>query len=363
MASGPAASSALADSLRRVAATRPTVLAVCEPGRSLTYSEFTSEMDRASQRLATAAAGNGAVLLLTNPNGIDWLATFLGALDAGATVAVLDPTVPAAQREVIEACLEPAAVLRDGRLSLRGGGAERAVARALAAHCRVVYFTSGSTGLPRGVMLPEGNLLQNAYSAIDRLGLTASDVCGQCLPLSHGYNVIFALATLLAGAALHLERGLSDLSGVLTRLDAAGLTVLQVVPTALRLLVERGDLARWPLRSLRMVRVGAGVLTDQLAALTFGAFPQPLTLVTTYGTTELGLVASRAWKCSPIQESTFDVLAPGVSLRIVDPEDEGLGEIELSHEQLFAGYFEPAESPGAHPVGAPLHGGSRSRGA
>src|ERR1019366_1845595 len=94
------------------------------------------------------------------------------------------------------------------------------------------------------------------------------------LPLSHSYNLVFALCFLLGGATLLIERDLSDLHGTVARMDTARTTGLQNVPTSLRTRVERADLERSPLREVRAVRVGAGVLTDDLAAKTFRAFPR-----------------------------------------------------------------------------------------
>jgi acyl-CoA synthetase (AMP-forming)/AMP-acid ligase II len=87
--------------------------------------------------------------------------------------------------------------------------------------------------------------------------------------------------------------------------------------------------------------VGAGVLTNEVAAKTLAAFPRA-SIASTYGMTELGLVASRSWTESPIVESTFDRLVPDLALEVMDADEGAEGEIQIWHPLLFLGYFDVA---------------------
>jgi long-chain acyl-CoA synthetase len=335
----------LAARLHEVATTQPHRVALREPGRALTYAELWAESGRIAKELSTHAARDGAVVVLSNVNGATWLATLFGALRADCVIAVVDPKLPREQREALEASLEPAAVLASDSLSFRDGSRAAATGPGRPdfrrAGGRVLYFTSGSTGLPKGVLLAEETLAANVEWNSELLAVRQEDVACLYLPLSHSYNLVFALCFLLGGATLLIERDLSDLHGTVARMDGAATTVLQNVPTSLRTLVERADLERSPLRLVRAVRVGAGVLTDELAAKTFRAFPRA-SIVATYGMTELGLVASRMWTSCPIGESTFDRFVPGLALDVLDADANGEGEIVVSHPRLFMGYFDAA---------------------
>ena len=334
---------ALAVRLEEVAAGRPDHVALSEPGRTLTYAELWAESARVAHTLSRHGAIDGAVVVLVSANSLAWLTTLFGALRTGCLVAVIDPKLPDEQRDALSLSLDPAAVFTKDGLIL-SGAASASVARRpdfRGAGGRFLYFPSGSTGLPKGVLLGEETLAANVEWNSDLLALREEDVGCLCLPLSHSYNLVFALCFILAGATLLIERDLSDLHGTLARMDAAKVTVLQNVPTSLRTLVERGDLERSPLRSVRAIRVGAGVLTDDLAAKTFRAFPGA-SLVATYGMTELGLVASRTWTKSPIAESTFDRMVPGLALEVRAAGNDEQGEIEVSHPLLFLGYYDAA---------------------
>jgi long-chain acyl-CoA synthetase len=273
------------------------------------------------------------------------LTTLFAALRADCVIAVADPKLAPEQRREIRALLDPFAVLEGDELSLSPGGPASARPFDLAAAgARFVYFTSGSTGLPKGVVLAEETIAANVLWNTEILALREGDVGGLFLPLSHSFNLVFALCFLLRGAPLVLERDLSDLHETVARMSAARVTVLQQVPTSLRTIVERADLEQSPLSHLRLLRVGAGVLSNELATKTLAAFPGA-SVVATYGLTEIGLVASRTWTSSPIAESTFDRLVPGCDLRLLDAE-HGEGEIEIAHDLLFIGYLEAGPSSG-----------------
>ena len=334
----------LAALLEHAANVRPDHVALKEPGRAVTFAELWAASGRVAATLSEHGAREGAVVVLSNANGVGWLETFFGALLAGCVVAVLDPKLPGEQRDAVSASLGPAARFTKDRLSFPYGPSNPRssvprVADFRAAGGRILYFTSGSTGLPKGVLLAEETLAANVEWNSELLALKQEDVACLHLPLSHSYNLVFALCFVRAGATLLVERDLSDLHGAVARMDAASTTVLQSVPTSLRTLVERGDFERSPLRRMRLLRVGAGVLTDDLAVKAFRAFPGA-SIVATYGMTELGLVASRTWTSPPIAESTFDRFVPDLVLDVLGGDEEG--EIEVSHPLLFVGYFDAA---------------------
>ncbi len=333
----------LASRLEEVATAWPDRVALREPGRDVTFGALWAESRRRVEELSREGARDGAVVVLSNANGVDWLAVFFGALLADAVVAVIDPKVPEEQWDALRDALEPAAVFTNDALSFPRTGRGKSARSSpdfRQAGGRFVYFTSGSTGLPKGVVLAEETLTANVAWNAEVLALGPKDVLSLHLPLSHSYNLVFALCSLVRGLTLLVERDLSDLKGTVARMSAGGATVLQSVPTSLRTLVERADLEATPLTELRAVRVGAGVLTNDLADKTLRAFPRA-SIVATYGMTELGLLASRTWTSCPIVESTFDRFVPGLAIDLLREDEEEEGEILVTHPLLFVGHFEP----------------------
>jgi acyl-CoA synthetase (AMP-forming)/AMP-acid ligase II len=294
----------------------------------VTYREL-AQRTRAVRDRATARGRSLALLACENSTA--WLVTLLGFFDAGWTVAVVDPSLPARELQRISTSLRPGATLgADGALVFHPA----ADAALLSSGAALVVFTSGSTGMPKGVLISRENVHANIEWNRALLGLDHTTVASLFLPLSAYMNLSYALAVLAAGGRLVLERNLMDLAGTLARLDAAGVTTLQTVPTALHTIVARGDLARWPLGSLRAIRVGAGRLSSALAEATFAKFPSA-SLTATYGMTEIGLVAHRRWTAAPIEEGSFDVIEPGVELHLADDD-----EIVIASTWLFRGYYQ-----------------------
>ena len=292
--------------------------------RSLSYAEAWRESGQRAEQLAP-----GAVVLLSAVNSVDWTLTLLAALRAGALVGVLDPSFGPETRARIER-------------ALGAGGEASAVARAIRdAGARLVVFTSGSTGEPKGVLVPEENVVANVAWNRDAFGLDAGAVTCNFMPLSAFLNLSYVVAALAVGATVLIEKNLGDLQGTLGRMDAAGLTHLNTVPLALRTVVERGDLARWPLRALRCVRVGAGLLPFDLAARTLEQFPGAR-IVATYGMTEIGIVATRTWDAdhaNPEDVGSYPDVGPDKAITLTDDE----GEVVLASPFLHRGYYHPTD--------------------
>ncbi|MDG4867282.1 AMP-binding protein [Guyparkeria sp. 1SP6A2] len=121
----------------------------------------------------------------------------------------------------------------------------------------MLFFTSGSTGLPKGVMVSEGNLDTGARIVADYLGLGADDVLAAILPLAFDYGFSQVTTGLLRGAAVYLDDYLlpADLKRPLLRQQA---TILAGTPGLLIPLARQPWLAEAP--ALRAVTNSGGSL-------------------------------------------------------------------------------------------------------
>ncbi|MGY1737875.1 o-succinylbenzoate--CoA ligase [Geodermatophilus sp. SYSU D00684] len=188
--------------------------------------------------------------------------------------AVLGTVLPA-----VRACLEGAAPL-----AVLPAGPPAAAAREVLAPdepledgADLVVVTSGSTGGPRGVLLPAAALRASATATLDRLGGPGAWLLA--LPVSAIAGLQVLVRSVLGGTAPTVLAAGEDLAAAVARMPA-GRRHTALVPTQLRRYLEREPAA---LRAFDAVLVG-GAATDP--ALLARAREAGVAVVTTYGTTE-----------------------------------------------------------------------------
>ncbi|HSG40819.1 MAG TPA: amino acid adenylation domain-containing protein, partial [Thermoanaerobaculia bacterium] len=295
---------------RRQAARTPEAVAVSCEGRRMSYAELDRSSDRLAGRLAALGVGPEVRVGLCMERSIELVVSLLGVLKAGGAYVPLDPEYP---RERLAAMLEdacaavvltqeallaglpetPAAVLAldpDLRVldGVPGGGPARP---ATPGNLAYVLFTSGSTGRPKGVMIPHAAISHHMLWMQSRYPLAESDCVLQKTAISFDASVWEFYAPLLAGARLAVAPAgeQRDPARLVERLRAEGVTVLQVVPTLLQMLLHEpgfGDC-----RGLRRVCCGGEQLTEELRRSLLDRLPGA-TLVNLYGPAEATINAS-----------------------------------------------------------------------
>jgi len=198
-----------------------------------------------------------------------------------------------------------------------------------------IMFTSGTSGNARGVTLTFGNHFWSALASAARIGMSPSDRWLSPLPLYHVGGLANLFRCTLAAAAVILSE--TD-TATLVRHLGGGATMVSLVPTLLRRLLDRGD---WHAPNLRLVLLGGAAADPQLLA---EAHERHLPVATTYGLTE---AASQVATMPPEQAR----LKPGCvgrpqlfnTVRIVDADQKDCppgepGEILISGPTLMQGY-------------------------
>lgn len=186
-----------------------------------------------------------------------------------------------------------------------------------------LLFTSGSTGVPKGVMLSHRNIASNCAAIQDHLSIRPDDVLIGVLPFFHAFGLTVTLWMPLvshASAAYHTSPLETDAIAKLTR-EQRG-TLMVSTPTLLRQYVSR--ISSEDFTSINMIATGAERLPTELADACERKFDvRPFE---GYGVTEASPaiafnVPEDRWSGSgpaPIREGTIGKSIPGVNVRVTD---------------------------------------------
>ncbi len=336
---------------------------------SLSYAGLGTSIDGYAS--AFRGAVRGALVGVPATRSAESIARFFGVMQAGGCPCFVEPRLPAEallararavglRRIVVEH--ESAAMARDlehGGLQVhratdllresRKSASETVSPESIGpADVAMMQLTSGSTGLPKGVLLTHDNLLRHAAGIIERTALTAADRLLHVMPLHHTNGVNNQLvAPFLAGATVVLvERFRAE--DVEDQIAAHGVTYLTGVPTMYsRMLPHLRDQAR--LRSLRFLRCGSAPITLRLHEEVEAAFGVPL--VVSYGLSEATCTSTM----NPVgarRIGTVGTALRGQRIRIFTPESDektapgAEGEIRIAGPCLMRGYAgEESQSP------------------
>ncbi|MEV1025821.1 amino acid adenylation domain-containing protein [Streptomyces sp. NPDC050264] len=299
------------DLFRRRAKELPDAPAAAHGERTWSYRELDERSDRVACAVAAAGAGAEDVVAVVMDRTLDWIASAIGVLKAGAVYLPVPTDLPV---ERVTVQLDEAVcvlVLTDdrGEALVRKACAELDDSPAvLTAHqaqqgrdtpvpppptpdqASYIYFTSGSTGTPKGALCEHAGLVNHLHAKIDDMGLAAGPGQVVAQTASQGFDISlwqFA-APLLTGAATRIidTDVLLDVGGFLDELTDGGVTVAQTVPAYLDVLLR--DLERRPraLGPLHTLCVTGEVLGHELVRRWFAAQPD-IRLVNAYGATEV----------------------------------------------------------------------------
>jgi long-chain acyl-CoA synthetase len=373
----------VADVVRRVAAERGSVVAVRHGARTLTYSELDERSNRLAQALAAAGVGPGvrvAHLDRTGPEVIELLfaASKIGAVlvplnwrlavaelerivaDSGAPVLIAGPAFAETASALAAGRRAPMTVVETGPAYEAWLAAREAVdpgGRGASDDPIVQMYTSGTTGVPKGVLTTHRNLAAAAETS-PRWAFDEDTVSLTPLPMFHIGGIGWAFLGLWNGATTILVSEFVP-EAVLDLLERERVTNAVFVPTMLQLLAAVPGAAERDYSALRSIAYGASPITTPVlkAALrTFGC-----DLFGIYGLTETTGAAVQLDAADHDPDGPRSRLLrsagrpyPWVELRVVDPSSGApcgpreVGEVRLRAPNVMAGYFNrPAETAAA----------------
>lgn len=331
-----------------------------------TYAALLSAARAVARSLAMLRSfrpGDRVVVLL--PNSAEYSAGFYGVLLAGGVVVPVAPKTEAGALRAIIESTEAAAVIADPQVlksrvdlqslvretvELARGSSAAAVTAGTSDgitgdELAAIFFTGGSTGSPKGVMLSHRNLISNARSIRQYLQITSSDRPLCILPFHHAFGNSVWQSHLLSGAHVILDGQTSFPETLIDALVCHECTSLSGVPDLFRLLLERSSLGQTRLPRMRYMAVAGGALPHGLALETARRIA-PAEFFVMYGQTE---ATARLAFLPPellgrLPGGTIGRAVPGVTLEIVDEGDQpvepgDVGELRAAGDNVMLGYW------------------------
>lgn len=294
----------------------PAAIAVRTATEAVTYAALNEDANRLAHHLRAQGVRADMPVGLCVERSVAMVVGQLAILKAGGAYVPLEPSWPAERlsRLIADGGLHvvvtttaasehlPASV-RAIRLDAPEGAA--AIARQPAgngaaavdpAQVAYVLYTSGSTGQPKGVMVPHRALVNHMTWMQTSLPLTAADRVLQKTPFSFDASVWEFYAPLMVGAELVLAApgGHQDPRYIVETMAAEGITRLQVVPALLAALADEPGLSRCT--ALRVLCCGGEALPAPLVSRVWAALDD-VAVVNLYGPTEVTIDAT-AWTCA-----------------------------------------------------------------
>ncbi|HEY2430162.1 MAG TPA: AMP-binding protein [Acidimicrobiales bacterium] len=354
----------LGDILPRLATVRGERPLVEEPhpggGLRLTYPQAADRMGRMAAAIAEAA-GRGDRVVLAMPNGYDQFLASLAACRAGAVAVPVNPHMRPAEIDHVVTDSGAALVVHEAGEILAGTvlpAGEAEARRGRPGDVAAIFYTSGTTGSPKGAELTHRGLAGSmAAATVWPAGIRRDEIVA-ALPVAHIMGFAVLLAAAAVGVPLYsLTRFRAD--AVLDAIEGRRSTIFIGVPAMYRMLLEAGAEDR-DLTSIRLWASGADVMPAELArrfqrmgaavtlplvntAVGDAMFVEGYGMVETGGAVAMRLSPPGVAASLPVIGDSLGIPLPGYRLRVVDEDGEEvgpgqIGELVVKGPGVLTGY-------------------------
>jgi acyl-CoA synthetase (AMP-forming)/AMP-acid ligase II len=333
--------------------------------RDVTYRALAAEVDAAARGLVERGLAPGARVALVSGNRLEFLAAFFGIMKAGMVPLPISIRLPPDALASLVGAARPDLVLADGPraallpgapqapvlslddpqgyAALRRPGPFAAVARPPDAIAMQPY-TSGTTGLPKGIRLTQRAALWALAKMLppDRPA-NPDTVVTVAHPLYHKNAMLGTKGAFLNGGRIvMMER--FDPAAFAAAIGRFGVTKVHTVPTMMaRILADPALVARIDQRSIREVHMGSAPVSQRLFDDVRAAFPRA-TVRISYGVTEAGPMQfgeHPAGRPRPPRSVGFPL--PDVELRLVGGATPDEGVLHIRNPGVMVGYDDAPE--------------------
>jgi len=344
-------------------------------GRVVTFAQLKHSIHSLAGGLAERGFKPGDTLALVAPNGPEYATIFHAVAVAGGIITTVNPTygadevrfqlqdagasllitlgalLPTSQEAIEGTDVREIITIdgADGSTPLSGvvGDPIPQVDIDPAEQVVVLPYSSGTTGLPKGVMLTHRNLVANLAQCDAMISYEDGDSGLAVLPFFHIYGMQILMNGMLANGVTVISLPRFDLLQALDLVQEHSITHFFAVPPMILALAKQPVIDNYDLSSLKFVLSGAAPLGADLAEA--AASRIDCEVVQAYGMTELS-PATHVTPAGGYRPGSVGLTVPNVDARIVDPdsgEDQdvgGEGELWVRGPMVMKGYLNNEEA-------------------
>ncbi len=342
---------------------------VLGPKESISYRQIYQDSIRFANYLKNEIEEEQHIIL-TSENSVFFITAYLGILKSGHICIPIDPTIEQENLDYIIRSTESDCIIYSNRfnklipssvLNQINESQLEDIIRDQSLHSpdlsevfdqnRVaeILFTSGSTGIPKGVIISHQNIIANTSSILSYLNLRTKDIMGVVLPFYYCYGLSLLHTHIKIGASLVFINNFIFLASVIDSLKEYKCTGFAGVPSHFQILLKKSETFRntvFP--ELRYVTQAGGKLHNIFIEDFINTFPE-IQFIVMYGQTE---ATARLSYLPPDKLSekigSIGKAIPGVTLSVLDDNGNNvdigqIGEIVASGDNIMQGYYKDDE--------------------
>lgn len=339
-------------------------IAVRGDDETLTFAQSFEAADSLAARLSIAGLKQGATVVLCLENSISFVPAVLAAMKIGATIALVSPRYGPSEMCAIIEGIRPAFLLCGPSFPVESGphiGPVRyeeidSPAQILSglilgilapsqpgfSGCALLKATSGSTGLPKVVVLSSDNLVAEAQTIVETMQCTPNDKILCVTPMCHSYAFDLGVLAMLASGAELVIHGSFVPRKTIRDIETLGVTVFLGVPSIYRTLLDLRITQAPDLSGVRYLLSCTAPLSAELIEMFYRRFNA--ILCQHYGSSETGAVALHIPTEVRNYPDAVGIPMKGVDVQIVNGEGKCVsagseGEVLVTSSAVSPGYI------------------------
>jgi acyl-CoA synthetase (AMP-forming)/AMP-acid ligase II len=354
----------LVDMLRTSADTAPAAEAFVElDGPRFSYTELWDAAARVAGGLREAGLRRGDRVAIRHGNGADWALAFLGTILAGGVAVPVNTRFADPEVDYVVGDSGASVVLPPGEPLPEGP----AYADEGLGHddLGAIFYTSGTTGFPKGAMTTHGNFLTNIENVIRVRGLRDGMEPIRNLvsvPLFHVTGCNSQMLPTLADAGATVVMPVFEVERFMRAIVEEDIRVVTSVPAIFWYALSRPDAASYDFSKVEHATYGGAPIAPSLVARIKAGFPNAR-VGNGFGLTETSSVSTflpHEWADTHADSVGFAV--PTVDLDVLDADPRtGAGELLIRGANVVAGYWNKPDATAATFVDGWLHTGDVAR--